>query len=90
MQDCKPVATQISSNSKLIKAIDDDDCLYQTEYLSAIYSMMYLAVCKCPDVTFAVSSHAKFTSKPNKYHGTALKHLYRYLQGTQQLGISIT
>ena len=32
MEDCKPVATPISSNSKLIRATDDDDCVDQTEY----------------------------------------------------------
>ena len=52
--------------------------------------MMYLAVCTHPDIAFAVSSHAKFTSNPNKDHWTDLKRLFRYLQGTQQWGIQYT
>ena len=55
MQDCIPVATPISSNSKLIRGTDDDDCVDQTEYQSAIGSMMYLAVCTSPDIAIAVS-----------------------------------
>ena len=87
MQDCKPVSTPVSSGSKLSKAKDDDECVEQKKYQSVIGSLLYLAVSIRPDISFTVSSLAKFTSKPTKEHWTALKRLLRYLRGTPNHGI---
>ncbi len=65
MQNCKPVSTPVSSSSKLMKANDSDVCVDQSKYQSAIGSLMYLAVCTCPDISYAVNMLAKFTSKTN-------------------------
>ncbi len=87
IQECKPVATPVSSSSKLIKATESDECVDKTKYQSAVGSLMYLAVCTRPDISFAVNSLAKFNSKPTKDHWSALKHVLRYLQGTKNVGI---
>ncbi len=80
MQDCKPVKTPVSVGNKLNKATDSDECVDQTRYQSAIGSLMYLSVSTRPDVLYAVSSLARFNSKPTRDHWTALKRLLRYLQ----------
>lgn len=90
MQDCKPVATPVNISAKLSKATDEDSCTDQEMYQSAIGSLMYLSVCTRPDIAYAVSSLARFTSKPTKEHWTALKRLLRYLKGTLTHGILYT
>ena len=44
MQDCKPVSTPASIGLKLNKASDEDECVDQRKYQSAIGSLMYLSV----------------------------------------------
>ena len=78
MQDCKPVGTPVNIGSTLNKATDDDECVDQKKYQSAIGSLMYLSVCTRPDIAFSVNSLAQFTSQPTKDHWTALKRLLRY------------
>ena len=51
---------------------------------------MYLLVSTRPDISYAVSSLARFSSKPTKEHWTVLKRLLRYLKGTTKYGILYT
>ena len=87
MEDCNPVSTPVDISSKLTHATDNDDCINQHEYQSAIGSLMYLSVSTRPDISYAVSSLARFSSKPTKEHWTALKRLLRYLKGSTKYGI---
>ena len=48
---------------------------------------MYLSVSTRPDITYSVSTLAKFTSNPNQQHWTALKRVLRYLKGTVNYGL---
>ena len=48
---------------------------------------MYLTVSTRPDIAFAVYNLARFNSKPQKEHWTALKRILRYLKGTTNIGI---
>ena len=87
MQDCKPVKTPISAGNKLVKATEQDECVDQKQYQSAVGSLMYLAVSTRPDISYSVGSLARFNSKPTKEHWVALKRVLRYLKGTKDLGI---
>ena len=51
---------------------------------------MYLSVSSRPDITYSVSTLAKFSSHPNKQHWIALKRVLRYLKGTVLHGITYT
>lgn len=62
MQDCKPVGTPANIGSKLSKASDEDECVDQMKYQSAIGSLMYLSVSTRPDIAYAVNTLARFTS----------------------------
>lgn len=90
MQDCKPVSTPVNISSKPTKASDDDNCIDQQKYQSAIGRLMYLSVSTRPDISYAISSLARFSSKPIKEHWIALKRLFRYLRGTVNHGIMYT
>ena len=87
MQDCKPVGTPVDISAKLVKAKDEDECIDQQLYQSAIGSLLYLSVSTRPDITYAVGNLARFSSKPTKHHWTALKRVLRYLKGTVKHGI---
>ena len=87
MQDCKAVSTPVDTSTKLVKATSDDECIDQQLYQSAIGSLLHLSVSTKPDITYAISTLARFSSNPTKQHWTALKHILRYLKGTVNYGI---
>ena len=59
----------------------------EVPYLSAIGALMYLANCTRPDIAFAVNLLARFSSSPTKRHWNGIKHVFRYLRGTIDLGL---
>ena len=90
MEECKPVSlhsSPVNVSSKLMVATDEDECVDQQLYQSAIGGPMYLSVSTRPDITYAVGSLARFSPKPTKTHLTALKRVLRYLKGTMKHGI---
>ena len=85
MEESKAVSTPIQLGSNLVKAVDEDDMFDQEIYQSAVGSLLYLSTRTRPDISYAVSSVARFTSKPTKQHWTAVKRIFRYLNGTISL-----
>ena len=71
------------------RPIEDCEDLLGPEvpYLSAIGALMYLANCTRPDITFAVNLLARFSSAPTQRHWNGIKHIFRYLHGTIDLGL---
>ncbi|KAL5553718.1 hypothetical protein UlMin_041119 [Ulmus minor] len=59
----------------------------EVPYLSAIGALMYLANCTRPDIAFVVNLLARFSSSPTRRHWNGIKHIFRYLQGTIDLGL---
>ena len=57
-------------------------------YAAAIGSLMYAAVATRPDISHAVQCLSQFTSNPSQQHVTAVKRVFRYLNGTRNLGIT--
>jgi hypothetical protein len=67
---------------------DDEDVLgMEIPYLSAIGALMYLAQCTRPDISFSVNLLARFSSEPTRRHWNGVKHILRYLKGTNNLGL---
>ncbi|GJZ23434.1 retrovirus-related pol polyprotein from transposon TNT 1-94 [Tanacetum coccineum] len=58
----------------------------QTQYRSMIGSLMYLTASR-PDLVFAVCMCARYQSKPTKKHLEAVKRVFRYLQGSINMGL---
>jgi len=86
MSDCRPVKTPMVPGTRLEKASDEDAAKVDKElYMRAVGALMYLATSTRPDIAFTVGCLARFSSNPGTAHEAALKHLFRYLQGTKDL-----
>ncbi|XP_049834615.1 uncharacterized protein LOC126278475 [Schistocerca gregaria] len=55
-------------------------------YCSAVRSLMYLASSTRPDLAYAVSKLARSMAKPTSFAWNPVKHIFRYLHGTPDLG----
>jgi len=60
------------------------------KYLAAVGSLLYLATNTRPDISFAVSVLGRHNQKPGRRHWNGVKHLMRYLRGTEGMGILFT
>ena len=56
--------------------------MHTVPYISAVGSLIYLAIATCPDIAYSVGVLARFNTNPGKLHWAAVKHLFRYLRGT--------
>ena len=76
-------------NKDQFRPQDEDEELLGTEvpYLSAIKMLMYIANCTRLDIAFAVNLLARHSATPTKCHWTEVKNIFRYLQGTTDLGL---
>ena len=59
----------------------------EEQYLAAVRALLYLATNIQPDISFAASVLARHSQKPTSRHWQGLKHLMRYLRGTEDLGL---
>ena len=86
MSDCKPVSTPMLPGLSLTKEMgaksEDESKHLKGTYISAVGSLMYLAIQTRPDISYAVGVLARFNSNPGEAHSTALKHLFCYIKGT--------
>jgi hypothetical protein len=57
-------------------------------YQEAIGSLMYASVATRPDISFAVSTLSQFLDNPGRAHWDAMKHVLRYLSGTQDFELT--
>lgn len=56
-------------------------------YRSMVGSLQWLSSGTRPDISFAVSEVGRHSSAPTTMHMTAVKRIFRYLNGTRDLGI---
>ncbi|KAG8498040.1 hypothetical protein CXB51_007192 [Gossypium anomalum] len=67
---------------------DSEDFLGpEVSYLSEIGALMYLASHTRPDISFSVNLLARFSSCPTWRHWTGVRQIFRYLQGTKNMGL---
>lgn len=86
MEECNPVATPIDINQKLsepTEPLNEADFSFRR----MIGSLMYLAVCTRPDISYAVNSLSQFCGKFGKEHWLGAKRILRYLKGTIDYGL---
>lgn len=88
--DCKPVGTPMLSGSKLSseqssKSNEEILEMQNIPYISTIGSLMYLAIMTHPNIAYSVCLLARFNANPGMAHWKAVKHLFRYLQGTKSM-----
>ena len=68
-------------------AEDNEEETDRQQYLAAVGALLYLATNTRPDISFAVSVLARHSQKPTTRHWQGIKHLLRYLRGTEDLGL---
>lgn len=83
----KPSDIPMACHAKFNIANNDDDFVDETLYRSAIGSLMYAAIATRPDIAFAVNTLAQFNTKPTKVHWDAVAKIFKYLEGSKNLGI---
>jgi len=88
MSGAKPVSTPLDCgvplSSSMSPQTDEERLLMKkVPYLSAVGSLMYLAVGTRPDIAQAVGALGQFNSNPGLGHWHGVQRVLRYLQGTQ-------
>jgi Reverse transcriptase (RNA-dependent DNA polymerase) len=88
MADCKPVGTP--SNTSLILSTKDmaRDVTGKFPYQEAVGSLLYIAQCTRPDISFAVNDVSRFNKQHSETHWIAVKRIMRYLKGTMDLKLT--
>ena len=88
MENCSRVLTPMAL-TKLEKAPEGftADPKDLNDYQTLLGELMHLMVQTRPDLAQAITRLAQFMSKPTDEHWQALKHVLRYLRGTEELGI---
>ena len=84
MSNCRPVSTPLDKSVTLSK----DDCpdspdevayMSSVPYLSAVGSLMYLAVGTRPDIAYAVGALSRFNSNPGRVHWQQCQRVFQIL-----------
>jgi hypothetical protein len=90
LDQANPVSTPADTHMPLQATLGQDDLPLPSSipYREAVGCLMYAMVLTRPDIAFAVSRVAKFTSNPHTSHWTTVKRIFRYLSGTIDLGLS--
>jgi len=94
MSKCHPLKTpmvvqSLEGDKDPFKMKGDDEEILEPEvpYLSAIRALMYLANCTRLDIAFAVNLLARYSVSLTRRHWVGVNTIWRYLQGTQDLGL---
>ncbi|WVZ80445.1 hypothetical protein U9M48_027918 [Paspalum notatum var. saurae] len=85
MGDSKPMTTPMSTNTAL-DADEDGEVVDQKEFRGMIGSLLYRTATR-PDIQFAVCLCACYQASPRISHRQAVKHIFRYLKFTPELGL---
>lgn len=87
MKDCKPLATPVDLNSKLM-ADEGERVPDPTQYHRLAGALQYLTFAH-PDISYAVHQICLYRHDPRLPHLHALKRIIRYLQGTSGFGLQL-
>mgnify|MGYP001093116649 FL=1 len=92
--DAKPSSTpmvvrSLDINKDPFRPKEDDEEILSPEcsYLGAIGTLLYLAQCTRPDISFAVNCLARHSNEPTCRHWTGIKDIFHYLKGTTDMGL---
>nr|KAJ0227803.1 hypothetical protein LSAT_V11C100040470 [Lactuca sativa] len=85
LSDCKPASTPVSKTDK-IHADPTGTDVNHSLYRGMIGSLLYLTASR-PDIMFGTILCARFQANPKESHLMAVKCIFRYLKGTQNLAL---
>ena len=66
---------------------EEEEIVDRSKYLTAVGAFTYLTTHTRPDIAFATNILARHSQKPTSRHWNGVKHLFRYLRGTEDLGL---
>ena len=66
---------------------EEEEIVDRQRYLTAVGAFTYLMTHTRPDIAFATNILARHSQKPTARHWNGVKHLLRYLRGTEDLGL---
>ena len=69
---------------------EEEEYYDKTHYLAAIGALLYLSTFTGPDISFAMSVLVRHSQRPSICHWNEVKHLLRYLRGTEDLRLLYT
>lgn len=95
MAECKAVVTPADLNQKLSVTMSPKNEIERADltgvpYQEAVGSLLYLAQGTRPDIAFAVNDVSRFNSNFGQAHWTAVKRVFRYLEGTMDYKLKYT
>lgn len=91
MTSCRPSSTPFPADLKLTRASDAEHKKFASTglpYRRAVGSLIYLALCTRPNISYAVGVLSQHLDRPSQQHWNAFIHVLRYLKGTVHLAIS--
>ena len=68
-------------------ANEEEEEVDKAGYLIALGALLYLTTFTRPNISFVVSTLGRHFQKPTVRHWAGVKHLLRYLRGTEDLGL---
>ena len=92
MEQSHPLAAPMISRSKIKEdpyhpREEEEEVVDKQRYLTAIGAFTYLTTHTRPGIGFATSILARHSQNPTARHWNGVKHLMRYLRGTEDLGL---
>jgi hypothetical protein len=93
--NCKPRGTPMDPSLHLDDPImlstprspEEVEEMNKVPYLSAVGSLMYLAVGTRPDIAYAVGVLSRYNAAPRQIHWQAVKRVFQYLKGTEDFAL---
>lgn len=86
LDQCNPCLTPVDTNLYLDTVQRSNENI-NFPYREAVGSLMYLAIGTRPDIAYIVNYLSQFNEKPTHEHCSALKRVFRYIQGTKDHGL---
>ena len=92
MEGCKPLYVPMQKGTKPTAKMSPTNEKEKIEmstvpFKNAIGSLLYLAICTCTDIAYAVSSLAHYSSNPGREHWVLVKNVICYLMNTKEYGL---
>lgn len=74
---------------RLYEEEEEEEVIHKTYYLTLVGAFIYLATYTRHDSAFATSILTTHSQKPTMRHWKGVKHLMRYLRGTEDSGLHL-
>jgi hypothetical protein len=87
MEYCNSVQTPMDPGTRLSPRGPDEAAPEKFDYPAFVGKVLYLSLCSCPDISYAVRELSRFISNYGNTQIGAARHLLRYLQGSRSHGI---